>query len=579
MAGYKAEVSEFWKPRISQLRRLGIMSTLSEEKVLRINCPGFGVSSTLPLGEAKPLAMYDVIIINPSSVLHLFDTKSDIIRQIETLQLDGMTSCRAEDDNLLESIAAELDLRTQEMSQFLKKGGLLIYFLTPPFVMQGPAQTMDNYSWLSEWAPDKPTGPNQRNMSATIRGKAVDTTADGNASVWQPYLKQANLEWSTIIRNENLSDGYKPLAVAGPNKCIAAFRESGPRGGQIVFLPAPFEENLDAKLKECLMRWYQNHSAEGGEPAATLSGLLSEDAPALNPEPAVASPEPAFKEPEAPPTPAPRPEFFDFDKTRAESQEPTMALETRAAVGPSTAESAPEVVGQPEAKDLMRKMEQEISKPVVPEWCAKYSFTELDGLRTQLSDLNEEIRLAQIKAGDLGTRIEIMEDLKNALLSSQGDHLINACTRVFEVLGWRVKPAAGNPDELWLMEDDKTQAIVRLIYTSAQPNRSELAALAESVITYWGAHEVEPKGILVASTWADRPPAERTDEDYPEAMNEFAKRKNLCLSTTAQLLSIYRDLVVAGADPREIRDNILTTSGQVAGYRFEQKGKVAPAVK
>jgi hypothetical protein len=143
---------------------------------------------------------------------------------------------------------------------------------------------------------------------------------------------------------------------------------------------------------------------------------------------------------------------------------------------------------------------------------------------------------------------------------------------LFERLGWTVKAAIGSTDELWLVEDEKTQAIVRLNYSTQQPNRAELAALAESVITYWGAHEIEPKGILVASTWADKPPAERPDEDFADSMNEFAKRKNLCLLTTTQLLAIFRDLDVAGTDPKEVRENVLTTSGRVLEYEFQKKG-------
>lgn len=568
------------------------MSSLPEEKVLRINCPGFGTSTTLPLGEAKPLAMYDVIIINASSVLHMFDDKSDVLKQIETLQTDGMTSYRAEDDSLLESITAELDLRTQELMQFLKKGGLLIYFLAPPFTMHGPSITMDNYSWLGDWAPDKPSGPNQRNMSATIRGKAIELTPEAGNSVWQPYLKQTNLEWSTIIRNENLSEGYVSLATAGPNKCIAGFKQSGPKGGMVVFLPAPFEKGFEEKLKDCLDKWYttlhNEEAASTSEPApsglANLSNSLSslltdeeEPVKAAEPTKGKKAEKSALDDlmgeiPAAPAAAEKTPEFFDFDKSENNNNhEPKVA--------------ATESNDNPEAKDLIRKMEQEIStKPVVPEWCAKFSFTELDGLRQQLTDLQEEMRLSQLKAADLQNRIEVTEDLKNSLLSSQGEHLTLACTRVFETLGWNVKPALGSPEELWLLEEDKTQAIVNLVYTTTQPNRSELAALAESVITYWGAHEVEPKGILVASTWADKHPQDRKDEDYPETMNEFAKRKNLCLLTTAQLLSIYRDLTVNETDPKEIREIILTTSGRITGFTFESstmsnsKGKTA-AVK
>jgi hypothetical protein len=65
---------------------------------------------------------------------------------------------------------------------------------------------------------------------------------------------------------------------------------------------------------------------------------------------------------------------------------------------------------------------------------------------------------------------------------------------------------------------------------------------------------------------------DRPDEDFPDSMNEFAKRKNLCLLTTAQLLSIFRDLDIADADEKEIRENILTTSGRIMDYTFNKKG-------
>src|SRR5579883_2995206 len=168
------------------------MSLLAEERVLRINSPGFGISSVLALGEAKPMVMYDVIIVNPASMFHLFHSRSDAIKQIEVLQSDGMTSYRADSDEPLESIKAEIDLRIQELAQFLKKGGLLVYFLSPPFLISGPDQNLDNYTWLGSWRPDKATESTQHNMSATIRGKTVEISPAGAQSVFQPYLNQPN---------------------------------------------------------------------------------------------------------------------------------------------------------------------------------------------------------------------------------------------------------------------------------------------------------------------------------------------------------------------------------------------------
>jgi hypothetical protein len=676
------------------------MSTLSEEKVLRINSPGYGVSSTLPLGEAKPLAMYDVIVANPVSIAHLFESKSELLTKVENLQNEGITTLRLDDDEFMESTQSELDLRTQELAQFIRKGSLLVFFLTPPFTVQCPSGSMDNYSWLGELAPDKPAGPNHRNMSATIRGKSIDVTADGAKHVFQQYLKQPGLEWSTIIRNENLTEGFVPLATAGPNKCIAAFRPTGHKNGMVVFLPAPYAERHDLALSECLRKWADLE--EGGstflEPAApaassagsdikipletvsqsianTLDNLFAEDrSPVLpmqgvtnkdkeeskaeaakdrekeqreeeapvaknkekdeskeeSPKDKERDDEPAakqkqdskeeakeetkketkeFKEPESkeekaeptssakpaessiPPIPQAAepieskeikmPEPIKLDPIKIDSTPEPAAAKSELAGGDNgersmgtsdngaTRSSDSEGNGHPQAKDLMKKMQKELSKPNVPAWCQAYSFAELDALRQQFEDLQEQVRLANLKMQDVQERIQMMDDLKNSLLSAQGDELLRAVTKVFGHLGWSVKPSANSSDELWLTDGTQTQAIVRLVWTTGQPNRAELAHLAESLINFWGAHEYEPKGILLASTWADRPPIDRTEEDYTTSMIEFAERKNLSLLTTTQLLSIFRDLVLGGGVPSKVREVIVKTSGAVPGYELE----------
>ncbi|MBK7837626.1 MAG: hypothetical protein IPJ49_08075 [Candidatus Obscuribacter sp.] len=47
--------------------------TIDKDRVLRLNCPGYGEESHLNLGQAKSLEHYQVIIANPVSLLHLFD--------------------------------------------------------------------------------------------------------------------------------------------------------------------------------------------------------------------------------------------------------------------------------------------------------------------------------------------------------------------------------------------------------------------------------------------------------------------------------------------------------------------------
>ena len=49
------------------------MKSIEKDRILRLNCPGFGEESFLTSGRAKPLDYYTAIIVNPVSTLHLFD--------------------------------------------------------------------------------------------------------------------------------------------------------------------------------------------------------------------------------------------------------------------------------------------------------------------------------------------------------------------------------------------------------------------------------------------------------------------------------------------------------------------------
>ncbi len=754
------------------------MSNLAADKVLRVNCPGFGVSSTLPLGEAKPLAMYDVIVVNPSSIVHLFEPKSDVARQIDKILADGGSTLKLENDSTLESISAELELREHELRQFLSKGGLLIYFLAAPFIVDGPEQSMDNYIWLYEWSPDKTNG-SDRTMAAN-KGRGAELSTRGKHHPFGPYIQQMGMEWSTVIRTENLSDGYNTIANAGQSKSIAGYKSSGPRRGQVLFLPAPYESRFDDTLKDCILKWHEIHNgpdADKPEPnfeeevsvsydsepdvegETLLNDLFSEesvstgrkkssstidwpefdnDVPpfqkermaddldakldALDPKGGrtfskdeyelsksgqqnntlmdkntldndldaqfaqfegkpKASVESTFEEPKSKAdfdrfeepirsrTDADRFEEpirsrtdldrFDepikraedrfeepikraedrfeepikraedrfeepikraedrfeepirraedrfeepirraedrfeepirqqkveqdrFEQQEKESKKPTrdddFDLDTMLEAKPKrVAEPAPAMevhaatVSIPEAKDLMSRMEHELSVPGgAPEWCGKVSFSELQDMQQQLDHLNETVRKAKIKIADIEERIRKLGEIKDALLSATGHRLHNSCAKVFELLGWNTEPSMDESKEIFLKDGDKVQAIVRIVYTTGQPNRSELAELSQSVISYWDKTDIEPKGILLASTYADRHPRERDEEDFTTSIQDFARRKNLCLVNALQLLTMYREVALRDGDATRIRESILTTNGLVNGFRLQ----------
>lgn len=232
------------------------MRTIPKERILRVNCAGYGTEAHWNLGRAKSLNNYSAIIVNPVSIAHLFDKDPELVRKVEQCLAEGNTTLTIDDDLLLRNLAAEIDSRVLELSDFLIQGGVLVYFLCRPFVIQGPSLALDNYYWLESLAPDQPAEKNVRHMSAVSHGRLIEPTDDGSISEFAPYLLQHGLEWSTLIRTEYLTEGYSVMAEAGSKKCIAGQLFIMESSGKVVFLPSPYSPDFDKTLIDCLNGWY-----------------------------------------------------------------------------------------------------------------------------------------------------------------------------------------------------------------------------------------------------------------------------------------------------------------------------------
>ena len=112
------------------------LKSIQTQSILRLNCPGFGQSAFLYTGNALRLTEYKVIIVNPLSILHLFGGEADILKQVDVALVDGVTSYRLADDQLINKLSGQIEQRWQEFIEFLAQGGLLIYYLCRPFSWQ-----------------------------------------------------------------------------------------------------------------------------------------------------------------------------------------------------------------------------------------------------------------------------------------------------------------------------------------------------------------------------------------------------------------------------------------------------------
>jgi len=205
----------------------------------------------------------------------------------------------------------------------------------------------------------------------------------------------------------------------------------------------------------------------------------------------------------------------------------------------------------------------------VPEWCLQFSFSYLDDLKREQSALAGQLHDIQAKLNTVETRIASVDQLKCALLAGDQEVLKDACSTVLGRLGWTVSHSNSVDNELLLSNVTKPESLARIVRSESHCNRSEVAQLAESAISFWDEHEVEPKGILLACTWSNVAPSSRNQQDFTDAVAEFARKKNLCLMTTLQLLGIYRDIELGLATPDAVRQQMLETNGRLAGFAVE----------
>lgn len=205
----------------------------------------------------------------------------------------------------------------------------------------------------------------------------------------------------------------------------------------------------------------------------------------------------------------------------------------------------------------------------VPDWCKKYFSDEIGKLNKELDELNDQVKLAQQKIRDVETRVALTRGIRNTLLTTTGDELVEACGKVLGLLGWKVTIAAEDKHELRLEVDEKHVCIARVIWTTTQAERSHLGQLSISQTRYWCEKGVEPKGILIVSKIGDGPPQAGGTSTEDVELADYAAKKNVCLMTTLQLLALYKDVALGEAKPDVLRTAVAQSSGWLEGYNLE----------
>lgn len=204
----------------------------------------------------------------------------------------------------------------------------------------------------------------------------------------------------------------------------------------------------------------------------------------------------------------------------------------------------------------------------VPDWCKRYFSDELKHLNKELDTLNDQIKAYQDKIRKIEGQAALTKGIRNTLLTSDGDDLIEACKKVLGLAGWKVTQSEEDKHEFLLEHEDEKVAIARVISIKGAAERSHLGQLTISQTRFWCEKGIEPKGVLIVGRVSDKSPKER-GEDTNEEVLEYANMKNVCIMNTLQLLALYRDIALKDGKTGELRSSIHDSKGWLKGFDIE----------
>jgi hypothetical protein len=208
-------------------------------------------------------------------------------------------------------------------------------------------------------------------------------------------------------------------------------------------------------------------------------------------------------------------------------------------------------------------------RPAVPDWCSRYLLVELEERRAKVLELSGQIALLEQEKKQTQDLILRTERLRNALLLSSGVELAEACAHVFERCGFRVRPSESDERRLYLRLDEAVAAIAFVPEMGPALKASDVAELVKLQISYWCEHLVEPKGVLITNPYEGQAPFASSEESFGGDIIAYASSKNIVLVTTLQLLSIFKEVELGGADAETIRYELMSSAGSLACRALE----------
>lgn len=215
---------------------------------------------------------------------------------------------------------------------------------------------------------------------------------------------------------------------------------------------------------------------------------------------------------------------------------------------------------------------------IVDDWVKEYSFPELENVDKNISEIQIEIDLMEVKKEKQILEKENYERIRNTLLYRGDDILTNVCKEVLNELSIdAIDGKIGREDLIFVYNKKHYMLEVKGLTKSA--SKKNISQLNSHAIQYTYDNEVEVKKILLINAWRELPLEERNTKDKPIFPNEImnlVNLSNITLITTQQLFVMYCDNLEGKFDLKEFMKEIDSTKGILEGYDHIEEYKIKP---
>lgn len=222
--------------------------------------------------------------------------------------------------------------------------------------------------------------------------------------------------------------------------------------------------------------------------------------------------------------------------------DPETGMTPDAAAAPQTAfyEAARSVPNAPETE----RTDSAPVEAVEPSnsWASRYAIPGMEGILLEIQALEKSIVELEQRKAELQQGINDQERLRDILLAGGNPELTEAVQHVFGELGVQVNPRSEDQSTI-LLHHRGLNFVSQVIAAEGPIDLADIRRLNHRVEEFIGSYGEQPKGLLIANTFANLPLVERDDNGnvgFPESLRLLAEdRYKFCLLTTPQLFVAY----------------------------------------